>query len=63
MSEKNDGHRINIRITSEIIDYLDQLVAIGIHGKTKSEVAKSLISNELERLVRVGLISKTTGKG
>ena len=41
-----------IRPSSEIELYLQELADIGIHGKTKAEVAKSLVQNEIERLVR-----------
>lgn len=56
MVEKNENYRINIRTSPEISGFLEQLVTIGIHGKTKSEVAKALISNEIERFIRDGLI-------
>jgi len=57
MGEKLGNCRINIRTSPEIFGYLGQLVTIGIHGKTKSEVAKTLISNEIERFIREGLIT------
>ena len=57
MAEKSDSSRVSIRTSVEIIGFLDQLVDIGIHGKTRSEVAKTLISNEIERLIRERMIS------
>lgn len=57
MADKSDNSRINIRTSPEILGFLDQLVDIGIHGKTRSEVAKTLLSNEIERLIRDGVIS------
>jgi len=57
MTNKSDAPRINIRSTPEILGFLDQVIDIGIYGKTRSEVAKSLIANEIERLIREGLIS------
>ena len=63
MTDKTDNNiRINIRTSSEIIGFLDQLVDIGIHGKTRSEVSKTLISNEIERLVRENIISLVQNK-
>lgn len=59
MAEKTDSPRLSIRTSIEIIRFLDQLVAIGIHGKTRTEVAKVLISNEIERLIREGMLSLT----
>lgn len=57
MTDKSDNCRVNIRTSPEITDFLEQLADIGVHGKTKSEVAKTLISNEIERLIREGMIS------
>lgn len=56
MKVKTENGRLNIRSTPEVIGFLDQLAEIGIHGKTRSEVAKTLISNEIERLVREGIL-------
>ncbi len=44
--------KVVIRPSSEIELYLQELADIGIHGKTKAEVAKALVQNEVERLVR-----------
>jgi len=62
MADKLENPRVNIRTSPEIIDFLDQLAEIGIHGKTRSEVAKTLISNEVERLIREGMISLPRNK-
>lgn len=48
----NETARVYIRPSGEVAAYLDQLAKIGIHGKTRSEVAKTLIGNEIERLIR-----------
>jgi hypothetical protein len=44
--------RIYISPSVELAGYLNELARIGIHGKTKSEVANALISREIERLVK-----------
>jgi hypothetical protein len=36
--------------------YLAELAKVGIHGKTPAEVAKALVGNEIERLIREGII-------
>jgi hypothetical protein len=48
--------RIYIRPSTEVEAYLQDLVTVGIHGKTKSEVAKTLISNQIERLIKDGIL-------
>jgi hypothetical protein len=53
---KDSNTRINIRTTTEVCEFLDQIVDIGIYGKTRSEVAKSLISIEIERFIREGIL-------
>ena len=63
MTDKTDNNiRINIRTSPELVGFLDQLVDIGIHGKTRSEVVKTLISYEIERLVRENVISLPQNK-
>jgi hypothetical protein len=51
-----DGARIYVSTSAEEAGYLDDLAKLGIHGKTKAEVAKTLVGNEIERLIREGLI-------
>jgi hypothetical protein len=53
---ENGTVRIDIRTSEENGAYLDQLASLGIHGKTRSEVAKTLLGYEIERLVRDGLL-------
>lgn len=52
----NGTARIDIRPSEEVAAYLDQLAAIGIHGKTRSEVARTLVGYEIERLIREGIL-------
>jgi hypothetical protein len=40
----------------EVAAYLEALAKVGIHGKTPAEVAKALVGNEIERLIREGII-------
>ncbi|MFW2371866.1 MAG: hypothetical protein ACN4GM_01995 [Gammaproteobacteria bacterium] len=62
MSKESENYRINIRSTSEVCAFLDQIIDIGIYGKTRSEVAKSLIAIEIERFIREGLITVKINK-
>jgi hypothetical protein len=48
--------RIYISPSAELAGYLNELARIGIHGKTKSEVANALISREIERLIKEGIL-------
>ena len=60
----NNTHRIDIRVSSQIATYLGDLVALGIHGSTPSEVAKHFVENEVERLIkeRILTIRKPTNR-
>lgn len=49
--------RITINTSSEIADYLDDLVQIGIQGKTRAEVAERLISSSVQQLIKDGLLN------
>ncbi len=53
---ENGTVRVDIRPSAEVAAYLDDLVALGIHGKTRSEVARALVGYEIERLIREGLL-------
>lgn len=57
MPKDDKGTRINIRASKEVVGYLDDLARIGIHGKTRTEVAKTLISNAVERLIKDGFLT------
>lgn len=53
--------RITINTSSEIASYLDDLVAIGIHGKTRAEVAERLVSTSVQQLIKDGLLKLHNG--
>ncbi len=51
-SGTGEGKRVAIRPSDEVVEYLDDLVAIGIHGKTRSEVAKALVQESIAQLIK-----------
>jgi len=51
--------RFTVRISERLADYLDAAVKLGVHGATNAEVARKFIENEIERLVREGMIKIT----
>ena len=53
---KNRTVPVTIRSSEEVAAYLETLARVGIHGKTQAEVAKTLVGNEIERLIREGII-------
>jgi len=54
LPNRNTTARIYVRPSKQVEGYLQDLAGIGIHGSTPSEVAKKLIENEIERLIREG---------
>ena len=42
--------------SEEVASYLDDLSRLGIHGKNRSEVARTLVSQGIERLIREGFL-------
>src|ERR1041385_5856010 len=48
--------RINLRVQPKFHAYLEELASAGIHGDTPTEVAKVLLTLQVERLVREGFI-------
>ena len=57
MSKKAlEGERLNVRMSSALHAYLGDLSELGLHGDTRSDVARTLLAVELERLIREGFI-------
>jgi len=52
-----DSVRCDIRPSSDQAAYLDDLVQVGLYGKTRTEVARYLVVQGLERLVQAGTLS------
>jgi len=56
MANSERAERVYLTLTKEQYMYLEKLAKLGIHGKSVSEVSKSLISREIERLISSGFI-------
>lgn len=52
----DEGVRCDIRPSSEQASYLDDLVRTGLYGRTRTEVARYLLVQGLERLVQAGIL-------
>lgn len=48
--------RVTINTSAEVAAYLDDLVGIGIQGKTRAEVAERLVSGAVQQLIKDGLL-------
>jgi hypothetical protein len=59
---KNKTVPITIRSSEELAAYLEALARVGIHGKTPAEVAKTLVGNEIERLIRDNILQLRKSK-
>jgi hypothetical protein len=55
---KNKSDRLYIRPSAAIVAYLKELANLGVHGTTPSEVAKTLVGYEIERLMREDILDK-----
>jgi len=55
----NGRTRFTVRISDRLADYIDAAVRLGIYGSSSAEVARKFIENEVERLIRDGLIKIT----
>jgi hypothetical protein len=51
-----EGERLNIRMSSALHAYLGDLSDLGLHGDTRSDVARTLLAGQVERLIREGFI-------
>jgi hypothetical protein len=52
----DDGIRCDLRPSADQAAYLDDLVKVGLYGKTRTEVARYLVVQGLERLVQAGIL-------
>lgn len=57
MSSRKD--QFSVTLPTQAIEMLEELVSIGLHGKTRGEVARKLILDRLEELIGKGIVSKT----
>jgi hypothetical protein len=48
--------KVGITISPQMSNYLDELVARGIHGRTPAEVVFQLISREIQQLLKDGYL-------
>jgi hypothetical protein len=55
--------RINLTVSEQVAQYLEQLSEIGVHGTKPTEVASALISREIERLIREGFLKLPSSAG
>ena len=58
----NGRTRFTVRISERLADYVEAVAKLGVHGSTSAEVARKFIENEIERLIREGLIKITPPK-
>lgn len=56
-ANEKDGIRCDIRPSAEQAAYLDDLTRVGLYGKTRTEVARYLVIQGLERLARAGFLT------
>lgn len=57
-SNNRENGRLYITATPELRMLLDGLAALGIHGGSAAEVARHFVENEVERMVRDGVVEK-----
>ena len=60
--KKQNGERLNLRVQSQLCEYLQELADLGIHGDTRSDVARTLLTYEVERLIRDGFLKLRQAK-
>jgi hypothetical protein len=61
--KSKDGERLNLRISVQLNGYLLDLSDLGVHGTTRSDVARALLTNEIERLIREGFLKMRSKDG
>jgi hypothetical protein len=54
----NRKDQFSITLPAQAIEMLEELVGLGLHGKTRAEVARKLILDRLEDMIGRGIVSK-----
>jgi hypothetical protein len=58
-ANNGNSERLYIRTTPELREFLEGLADLGIHGGSAAEVARHFVVNEVERMIREGVIGKS----
>lgn len=48
--------KVSFMPTATVAKYLDDLVALGLHGKARPDVVNGMVIREIERLIRDGFL-------
>ena len=62
-NKKQNGERLNLRVSYQLRDYLQDLADLGVHGDNRSDVARTLLTYEVERPIREGFLKLRSGSG
>jgi Arc/MetJ-type ribon-helix-helix transcriptional regulator len=54
--------QFSVTLPQQAIEMLEELVSLGLHGKTRAEVARKLILDRLEDMIGRGIVSKAVRK-
>ncbi|TJZ77531.1 hypothetical protein [Chitiniphilus eburneus] len=55
-ANQHETMRITINVSAQLAHYLDQLIELGLYGKTHAEIASLLVNRGIEALVEKGHI-------
>lgn len=59
---KIDTVPVQVRTTPQVAGYLDQLLAIGLYGKSRAEAAEAVISRWIEQAIKEGYLPRADSK-
>ncbi|OHV62616.1 hypothetical protein LCM4577_14015 [Mesorhizobium sp. LCM 4577] len=57
----SDSVQFSVTISRQAAAMIDQLIAVGLHGTTRSEVTRTLIHSRLEQLFIAGVFGAGAG--
>jgi hypothetical protein len=63
MARPRNAHKakpVTLRVTPQVLEYLNQLVGHGLYGKTPPEVASTLVNRSIEALIERGHLESLT---
>jgi hypothetical protein len=59
-----EAERLNVRLPYMLHAYLGDLSDLGLHGDTRSDVVRTLLALEVERLIKEGFLKlRSPGSG
>jgi hypothetical protein len=52
------SEKVTFSASDEVVHYLEDLIKVGLYGKTSPEVVNTLVTRQIEQLIKDGIIKQ-----